>query len=138
MAPLEDLSLMMSCQGIFNTFSFAYRLWFQVLCLYGISVVCISACVSLHLYVFLLVSFGPFPSVWFFCFILLRLGFAVILLSLYLIIFYYYPLEAYSFLIGDGKQVNPNRRRSDEELRGVGGGETIITMCSLKKNLSIR
>lgn len=92
---------------------------------------CISAfiCVSCGF-------FWPFSFCLIFLFYPVQIGFCCdfVVSLVYLIIFYSYPLEAHSFLIGDGKQVNPTRRISGEELGGVGGEEIIITICSLKKS----
>ena len=93
--------------------------------------------VDIHVYLCIYMCFFWFPLALFLLFdilfYLIQIRFCCdFVISLFYLIMFYYHLETFSFLIGDGKQVNPNWR-SCEELRGVVGGETIITMCGLKK-----
>lgn len=72
-------------------------------------------CVSLCLYVFLLIFHGAFPSVCLFCPITIGL------ILFYLIVFYHYPLDTYLvFLRRDAKGLNPDGRGGGENLEELG------------------
>lgn len=47
--------------------------------------------------------------------------------------FYYYPLEACSFLMWDRKGVDPDGKGGGEELGEVEGGETVIRTDFVRK-----
>lgn len=51
----------------------------------------------------------------------------------YFVMFGCYRLDARSFLMRDGKGTDLDGREVGEELRGVGGGETVIRIYCMRK-----
>lgn len=74
---------------------------------------------------FLCLLFGSFPFV---CFV----QFQCVSFCFIFIVFYYYPLEAFCFLI-DRKGVDPDGRGGGEELGGGERGKTVIRIYYVRQ-----
>lgn len=57
------------------------------------------------------------------------------LICLYPTLSDYYSLDACLFLMRDRKGVDADRRQDGEELRRIGGGENIVRLYCMKKNI---